>query len=118
MIRSIGVIFLSAALVACSSSITFPERQPYAEGTIMEVLTETSSIWVKESAAEECGTIFDVGVGTRIGGRGADGSVKRRDFESLTVGLAVRVWVPEDVSIADSCPAKALAEAIEILTDG
>ncbi len=113
--RSLTTVF-AVALVACSESITFPNEEPFIEGTVIKVFASPGSgVWVKEHQLDPCGTVFSTGKETRIGEHEPDGSFRKLGFEDLTVGWRVRVWVSTAFVNLDRCPSRTFATAIEVL---
>ncbi len=115
--RNAATPFVALLALACGS-IAFPDRPPTIQGDIVGVGSEVpfgaaNRIWVKETPADPCGIVFTVTGSTEIGEPRPDGSIEERSFGDLVVGLTVRVWASGPV--AESCPAQAGAEAIELV---
>ncbi|MGH7540162.1 MAG: DUF3221 domain-containing protein [Gemmatimonadota bacterium] len=109
-------LLLAMLPVACGS-VTFPDRDPTIHGDIVGVGPQIpfggeDRFWVKETPDAPCGIVFRVVVSTEIGERQPGGSIEERSFSELVVGRSVRVWAR---AVADSCPAQARADAIELI---
>lgn len=116
---AVPLLILTAACGGSGVSVTLPDDQPAIDGDIIEIgrsipiaPDDPNTIWVKETPDAPCGIVFVVDESTPIGQRRADGSASRRSFSDLAVSQRVRVWAD---AVAESCPAQARAEAIEIL---
>ena len=118
---------LAAALAfagpACSNAFDLPDRDPAIEGQIVSVgeaaLAPGRSairltMHVKEIPTEgdPCGIIFRVTDATTIGFRPVGGPPRPASIDELQVGVYVTAWA--DGGIAESCPAQAATEAIEL----
>lgn len=108
---------LLAVLALACGSITFPERDPTIRGDIVGTGPDIpfgsgNTIWVKETPESPCGIVFTVTASTDIGEQQPDGSIAERSFSDLTVERTVRVW---SGAVAESCPAQARANAIELV---
>jgi len=121
-LRVILPLVVALAAVSCDPATgpELPDRDATIQGPIVARDLDTSfrdpgqpTLHVKEGDDDPCGIIFTVEESTVVVRRNAIGERIDARVRDLTVGTRVRVW--SDGAVADSCPAQARAEAVEIL---
>ena len=110
----LSALALALSVTACGDSITFPDSEPYMEGTVVGYEAERTMLWVKENVDDECGVRFNLEEAD-VGVRRSTGEVEKLTAGELQEGEAVRVWVDDRYTIADSCPGRGVATAVEVI---
>lgn len=120
------LVALAVAVFAspgCNGTFDLPDREPAIEGRIVSVGEASPApggsgirltIHVKEepTGGDPCGIIFRVDDGTTLALRSPGQPPVPASIDQLTIGARVHVWA--DGGIAESCPAQAATEAIEV----
>ncbi len=110
-------LVLALAFGSGCSSPVYPVSAGMITGSIVArdvqlAIGDPPSIHVKESPAEECGTVFLLKPSTAVLRRTDDGRLVRASMAELTVGREVSVWARV---VQRSCPGQSSAETVVVL---
>lgn len=103
-------LFVVIALAACHEFFGVPDDVATIDGTISTVTA--SSVLIERDVTKCERIVFTINSKTDILILQANGDRTKGTIADLTVGRKARGWA--DGPIAESCPAQAVAEAVEV----